>query len=741
VCNDAAPTTQTFVCAPEPADGFTLTPGQALVIVYHGSLSGLGFSTGAAGFGVDTNGSNPPGCAAGSIVNAAARLDNDPGLPAPTATPTATVTYTSTATRTATNTSTPTATASASATPTATPVCGDGVRQGPEECDDGNTRDGDCCSSTCRFEAPGAPCAADGNACTRDQCSGGGVCAHAPLPNGLTCEDGNRCTTAEHCVDGACAGAVPVVCNDADDLCTTDTCDPGAGCRFEVRVERPECGSCDDGIDNDGNTILDGEEPACATLNELQRFAIVGTATDGLRSLRLGREARLLESADGVTHALGTRGGACGVDLSASIGVLVTGSMALEGYGHFSGGLPPVRIMGWFANDDASSQAVQTGQTAPLVGPPSMCTDGATLCRSRTDCPVLQQCELQLPMTYPAQPWVDRSGTATDFTRCQAALAAVPITEQILFALTRTQSAGEINLRAGQHGTIELEHPDGQNIIDVDALRIGQDGALTVRGLQGADTSAAVVVLRIAGLFRIGTRSTVRLEGGLTPDHIIWTVSGAGRLVRISSRSTFPGTLFAAKRPKISIGAFTVIDGSLIGKRIRMGRASRVNHSPLVALLEGATQNSPNLAVRSVRLQSSSSQRSNGALRIGAIVDDSNTGTFVARLLAGVVSLSARDARAFNAAVALTGCTRRDERVVHCRSADGNTRANIKQLRDDPNIYNLTVQRRSLSPSATGSTQPVGPVTVTMQQDMLQRAGQIASCRPRGAAGLTCRTR
>jgi cysteine-rich repeat protein len=35
------------------------------------------------------------------------------------------------------------------------PVCGDGILQAPEFCDDGNLVNGDCCSSTCTVEAGG----------------------------------------------------------------------------------------------------------------------------------------------------------------------------------------------------------------------------------------------------------------------------------------------------------------------------------------------------------------------------------------------------------------------------------------------------------------------------------------------------------------------------------------------------------------------------------------------------------
>jgi cysteine-rich repeat protein len=38
------------------------------------------------------------------------------------------------------------------------PVCGDNILSVQEQCDDGNTANGDCCSSTCHFEASGSSC-------------------------------------------------------------------------------------------------------------------------------------------------------------------------------------------------------------------------------------------------------------------------------------------------------------------------------------------------------------------------------------------------------------------------------------------------------------------------------------------------------------------------------------------------------------------------------------------------------
>lgn len=61
-------------------------------------------------------------------------------------------------------------------------LCGDGtVAADGEDCDDGNTFSGDCCSSTCQYELSGSLCS-DGNASTCDACDGAGTCQGATCP-------------------------------------------------------------------------------------------------------------------------------------------------------------------------------------------------------------------------------------------------------------------------------------------------------------------------------------------------------------------------------------------------------------------------------------------------------------------------------------------------------------------------------------------------------------------------------
>lgn len=97
------------------------------------------------------------------------------------------------------------------ATPAAAQVCGNGAVEAGEECDDGNTLPGDCCSATCQFEAgPGtSPCCDDGVCLVGQNC--GTVCfaqSECSLDADLC-----RCTTpVGDCGmlgPGICAGACP----------------------------------------------------------------------------------------------------------------------------------------------------------------------------------------------------------------------------------------------------------------------------------------------------------------------------------------------------------------------------------------------------------------------------------------------------------------------------------------------------------------------------------------------------
>jgi cysteine-rich repeat protein len=204
--------------------------------------------------------------------------------------------------------------------------CGNGRIEVDEDCDDGNTSDGDCCSSTCTFEPPGAPCN-DGLYCNVDEtCDGAGICAGGNArdcddgvactvdgcdeavgacrndPDDAACDDGLFCNGTETCnATLDCQAGAPVDCDDGD-ICTDDTCDEstsecdhvfdpsndpncqllcpdgdsdgystaGDGCGpidcndSDASVNPGAAEICDDFKDNDCDGLVDAADDACA---------------------------------------------------------------------------------------------------------------------------------------------------------------------------------------------------------------------------------------------------------------------------------------------------------------------------------------------------------------------------------------------------------------------------------------------------------------------------------------------
>ncbi len=156
-------------------------------------------------------------------------------------------------------------------------VCGNGILDPGEQCDDGNSVGGDCCSASCQLNPMGHPCTDDGNVCTIDECNGEGTCIHSSA-NGVACDDGVFCNGTDVCSGGTCSlhmgdpclnsGECADTCDEgldtcfepagtacADDgnVCTDDHCD-GAGACAHVNNSSP----CDDGLFCNGDDVCSG---------------------------------------------------------------------------------------------------------------------------------------------------------------------------------------------------------------------------------------------------------------------------------------------------------------------------------------------------------------------------------------------------------------------------------------------------------------------------------------------------
>jgi len=121
--------------------------------------------------------------------------------------------------------------------------CGDGLRESPELCDDGNTATGDGCDAQCKPE-DGWNCPADGGDCVprcgdgkirqAEQCddanteSGDGCDEQCALESGWVCLTTGAACESALCGDGVLAGSE--TCDDGDQF-------PGDGCNAECQLE------------------------------------------------------------------------------------------------------------------------------------------------------------------------------------------------------------------------------------------------------------------------------------------------------------------------------------------------------------------------------------------------------------------------------------------------------------------------------------------------------------------------
>lgn len=157
------------------------------------------------------------------------------------------------------------------------PECGNNVLESGEQCDDGNTSDGDGCDSSCQLESFGGICGDgviqagegeecdDGNTTNGDGCSnicliesGESYCGDGTVDENEECDDGNQ-TSGDGCSnictiegDGYCGdGSV-----DAGEQCDDGNQNNGDGCS---NVCTFETGSCGNGIVERGEQC-DGNE-------------------------------------------------------------------------------------------------------------------------------------------------------------------------------------------------------------------------------------------------------------------------------------------------------------------------------------------------------------------------------------------------------------------------------------------------------------------------------------------------
>ena len=151
--------------------------------------------------------------------------------------------------------------------------CADGVLQGSESCDDGDTDPNDGCSATCTVEG-GWTCTGEPSVCTEN-------CGNGALDAGETCDDGDAasgdgCSDACTVENGYTCTGQPSVCTpncgngdlDAGEVCDDGDGSSGDGCSSSCQVEAGyNCSGepsvctfvCGNGTFQSGETCDDGD--------------------------------------------------------------------------------------------------------------------------------------------------------------------------------------------------------------------------------------------------------------------------------------------------------------------------------------------------------------------------------------------------------------------------------------------------------------------------------------------------
>ncbi len=149
-------------------------------------------------------------------------------------------------------------------------VCGNGEHEHGEQCDDGNTVDGDGCSATCQLEycgngtVDGSEICDDGNNIDGDGCNSACQlerCGNGTLDASEICDDGNNidgdgcsasCLSDESCGNGVVDAAAGEGCDDGNSI-------DGDGCSAVCGLEYCGNGVVDHGEVCDDTNVMSGD--------------------------------------------------------------------------------------------------------------------------------------------------------------------------------------------------------------------------------------------------------------------------------------------------------------------------------------------------------------------------------------------------------------------------------------------------------------------------------------------------
>jgi len=384
-------------------------------------------------------------------------------------------------------------------------VCGDNEVGESEDCDDGNTDDGDCCSANCTWESAGSACPDEFFCNGAETCNGTGTCQPATP---VSC---SHLTT--ECADG--------VCNEASDSCVADTSGKeGNSCTDDSTCTVPGTGICTDGTCTGEGTTL---SPTC-------RWIIVGGPAES------GRATKVRNGEDSILR--GSTCGQTGRSSGKTLGSLVVTADVGEG-ARFD-------ALAEVGGDIVTGGASLTASTYAFI-------PGTLLTNIAGGAPAVDK----LPSGQ-----ADTTGTNPLFDECLDDQAKLTLAKPILDAMTvipaHHRDLANFKVPVGGSQTLDITGHDLE-IIDMSSFRIARKATLTLKGLP-----TDVLLIRVEdGRFSLGFGTKVVLDG-LKPENVLF-YSKASRACRFSKRAMGAGTVFCPDASKIIVGVGSQWTGTFLG--------------------------------------------------------------------------------------------------------------------------------------------------------------------------------
>lgn len=117
----------------------------------------------------------------------------------------------------------------------------DGVAADGATGEDGTAERGDTTAEADVGCTTAADCTPPSNPCLQAVCDPGFGCKLDVRADETACDDGDKCTSDEKCANGTCTPAQGASCDD-DNACTNDACDPGTGeCVHNAKIDGAKC--------------------------------------------------------------------------------------------------------------------------------------------------------------------------------------------------------------------------------------------------------------------------------------------------------------------------------------------------------------------------------------------------------------------------------------------------------------------------------------------------------------------